>query len=230
MHRSNPPLRLNNPDGCNGILRKFSLLNDQTSFAIVASLAALRCTKFLAKIAKNFNPSAIRLVVTKCRDTVEHRHLALLLLIVALTISDQLLQDPYILLAIEKNAIGGIYVSACATRLLIVSFRGFWKSVVYDKPHVWLVDAHAERNCCNDNLDLALLPGSLYLNLLLGVEACVVVPGGDSLDQKTLRNFLCVLSCDRVDNPTLIRTFGFDQRRDLVHTFGIRCLSANLVV
>ena len=53
--------------------------------------------------------------------------------------------------------------------------KALWQSVVHDKAHIWLVNAHAEGNSGTDHLQAPRVPFTLHPDALLWGHASMVV-------------------------------------------------------
>ena len=78
----------------------------------------------------------------------------------------ELLQLLQVLVCVEGYAYALASVASCAPGLLVVSLKRFWYVIVYDEPHVGLVDTHTEGYCRHD--DIHLLHEETVLCLVAG--------------------------------------------------------------
>ncbi len=76
--------------------------------------------------------------------------------------------------AVEEHAFARQAVPAGSARLLVVTLDVLGQVVVHDEPDVGLVDAHAERDGRDDDLDLVLDEEVLPLRTFHRIEAGVV--------------------------------------------------------
>ncbi len=115
----------------------------------------------------------------------------------------ELFQFAHILGRIEGEADALSPIPAGAPRLLVVSLKALWDVVVYDKPHVWLVNAHSKRYGGHD--DFQPFHDEVVLGLVahLRFHAGMVGTGVDVVGAQHLGQFLHFLPAQAIDNATL---------------------------
>ena len=100
---------------------------------------------------------------------------------VGIVLAHASLEGAEILMVVEHDGVGVLAVAPRPPSLLKVGLDGVGHIVVDDKPHVRLVDAHAESVGGNHHTDTVLSPIDLAV-VLLGVgQSGVVIAGGDAV-------------------------------------------------
>ncbi len=90
---------------------------------------------------------------------------------------DEAAGDARVAEAEEQQGLGGQAVAAGPARLLVVALDGLGQVVVHDEAHVGLVDAHAEGDGGDDDLQVVARRRLLHALALGGGQAGVVGGG-----------------------------------------------------
>ena len=132
-----------------------------------------------------------------------HQQLAAYLLLGDRLTLHELLQLADVLVAVERDALGVLAVSAGPSGLLIIALDAFRDVVVDDKAHVGLVNAHPERYCRHDDLHVLHQEPVLILGTGLGVQPGMVRKRTYSVDIQKIRHLLNFLAAQAVYDPGL---------------------------
>ena len=103
----------------------------------------------------------------------------------------------------SSSASAGQAVAARAARLLVVALDGLGQVVVHDEAHVGLVDAHAEGDGGDDDVDLVAREGVLYARALVRRQAGVVGGGAARRPAAAVGDLLDALAREAVDDAGL---------------------------
>ena len=95
---------------------------------------------------------------------------------------------------VEHHAVARQTVPACAPRLLVVCLQRLWQFLVDHQPHVRLVDPHAERDGCGDDVHLVAYEAFLVPTTRHGIHPRVVRQSLESFVSKPVRQILGVLA------------------------------------
>src|SRR5258708_11040032 len=154
--------------------------------------------RFAAVITRSARPRERLTEVTQLHRTTalgrvrELQHLAQLLAGDALLVLQGLAGRVHLLLDQElgradigaaeiQDAVGRIAITPRPARFLVIAFQGAGQIEIHDPAHVRLVDAHAERNRRDDDLQIVANEGVLSITAGGGGESCVVWRGADAL-------------------------------------------------
>ena len=100
----------------------------------------------------------------------------------------------------EQHRIGPLAVTACPAGFLIIFLERIWDIDMHHKPHVGLVDAHAERIGCHHHAALVGSPFVLFVLLVLDIESRVVEVGTDAQSVEFVADLLGTLAGTHVDD------------------------------
>ena len=113
-----------------------------------------------------------------------------LLLLIRDTV-DEAVQPHGVGWAVEEHAFARQAVSAGAARFLVITLDVLGQVMVQDEPDVGLVDAHAERDGRDDDLDLVLdeevLSPGAFRRIESGVVGCAAIPSSGSVPPRAPR-------------------------------------------
>ena len=82
---------------------------------------------------------------------------------------------------VEDNAVGGETVAPGPAGFLVVVFHAARHVVVYDEPHVGLVDAHTEGICRNNHISFPAQPVALGFFAFFKRHCAVIMRDGESV-------------------------------------------------
>ncbi len=131
--------------------------------------------------------------------------------------------QPDVLGPVEQDGTRRVAVTTRAPDLLVVRVDGVADLGVDDRAHVRLVDAHAERNRRDHDLDLVLHEGRLRRLALVPTEAGVICERRDAGLAQLAGELVAATACRRVDDrrPLLTRHV-VDERAQLLRLVVVR--------
>ena len=137
--------------------------------AVIAGFTADFARNMLAEVREQSNAAAARAILEKVLHRLEKRHGFLKpasLRDAFLGHLDESLDAADIATSVEHDTLGWKSIATGAHDFLIRAFKTFWRAMMDNPTHVWLVDAHSESDCGAAHGDFAAHPFILHSETL----------------------------------------------------------------
>lgn len=203
--------------------------NSEIAGAVVARSVAQGSVELLAEVLEHEGASAVNVVFTEAHDDVETFLVGSILIGSFLGGEKEEILDAHLVgVAVVEDAVGDETVSASTATFLVIALEVFGDRVVDHKADIDFVDAHAESDGGDHDLELVFEPVTLSVFPVLVINFSMIVRSTDSGLGESVGHFLGFSAGETVDDAAFAAETVLDDLDDVVgHTFG---LFADLVV